>query len=109
MISDLEIEKQAVLKQTAFEPEAIQIQYQGGQFNTPAFDHNISVQQYFPLGKISKANKQLQDELMKLAEVRKSLQAYELEKAITLTYYQYLYGVQLILLHTELNSVYTDF
>lgn len=109
MISDLEIEKQLVLKQTAYEPEAMQIQYQGGQFNTPAFDHNISIQQYFPLGKISKANKQLQDELMKLAEVRKSLQAYELEKAITLTYYQYIYGNQLISLHKELNNVYTDF
>ncbi|MBK7763363.1 MAG: CusA/CzcA family heavy metal efflux RND transporter [Bacteroidetes bacterium] len=109
MIHQLEVEKQAALKKSAFDPEPMQIQYQGGQFNTPAFDHNVSVQQYFPLGKLTKANKALQDELMQLANQQNTLQAFELEKAITLTYYQFLYGDLLISLHKELDSVYENF
>ena len=108
-IADVEIEKQNILKATAFELDPAQIQYQGGQFNTKAYDHNISIQQYFPLGKLTKANKALQDELMLLAEKRKSLQAYEIEKAVTLSYYQYLYGEYVLALNQELDSVYSKF
>ncbi|MFH7015416.1 TolC family protein [Flavobacterium sp. FlaQc-47] len=108
-IADKEIEKQTVLKQTAFQPEPLQVQYQGGQFNSVDFDHNVSVQQFFPIGNITKANRQLQEELVKLAEKRKALSSYEIEKAVTLAYYQYLYGVSIQKLNSELNDIYTKF
>lgn len=108
-IADKEIEKQNALKKTAFQPDPLQIQYQGGQFNSADYDHNVSVQQYFPIGKITKANRQLQEELTKLAEKRKAMSEYEIEKAVTLSYYQYLYGVELQKLNNELNSIYVKF
>ena len=83
-IADKEIEKQNALKKTAFQADALQIQYQGGQFNSDAYDHNVSVQQYFPIGKITKANRKLQEELAKLAEKRKAMSEYEIDKAVTL-------------------------
>jgi outer membrane protein, heavy metal efflux system len=108
-IADKEIEKQTVLKKTAFQPDPLQVQYQGGQFNSVDFDHNVSVQQFFPLGNVTKANRQLQEELAKLAEKRKALSSYELEKAVTLAYYQYLYGISIQKLNSELNEIYTKF
>ena len=108
-IADKEIEKQNALKKTAFQPDPLQIQYQGGQFNSGAYDHNVSLQQYFPVGKITKANRQLQEELANLAEKRKALSEYEIEKAVTLAYYQYLYGVEVQKLNNELNEIYTKF
>ena len=85
------------------------MQYQGGQFNSVDYDHNVSVQQYFPIGKITKANRQLQEELAKLAEKRKALTEYEIEKAVTIAYYQYLYGVSIQKLNTELLDIYSKF
>lgn len=108
-IADKEIEKQTVLEKTAFQADPLQIQYQGGQFNSAEYDHNISVQQFFPIGKITKANRQLQEELAKLAERRKAFSEYEIEKAVTLAYYQYLYGVSVQKLNNELNVIYTKF
>ena len=108
-IADKEIEKQTVLIKAAFQPDPLQVQYQGGQFNSADYDHNVSVQQFFPLGNITKANRQLQEELAKLAEKRKALSAYEIEKAVTLAYYQYLYGVSIQKLNSELNEIYTKF
>lgn len=108
-IADKEIEKQTVLKKTAFQPDPLQVQYQGGQFNSSDYDHNVSVQQFFPLGNITKANRQLQEELAKLAEKRKALSSYEIEKAVTLAYYQYLYGISIQKLNSELNEIYTKF
>lgn len=108
-IADKEIEKQTILKKTAFQADPLQVQYQGGQFNSADFDHNVSVQQYFPIGNITKANRQLQEELVKLAEKRKALSSYEIEKAVTLAYYQYLYGVSVQQLNSELNTIYTKF
>ncbi|WP_426485501.1 TolC family protein [Flavobacterium sp. 2] len=108
-IADKEIEKQTVLKKAAFQPDPLQVQYQGGQFNSADYDHNVSVQQFFPLGNITKANRQLQEELAKLAEKRKALSSYEIEKAVTLAYYQYLYGVSIQKLNAELNEIYTKF
>lgn len=108
-IADKEIEKQTVLKKTAFQADPLQVQYQGGQFNSADYDHNVSIQQFFPLGNVTKANRQLQEELAKLAEKRKALSSYEVEKAVTLAYYQYLYGVSIQKLNTELNDIYTKF
>lgn len=108
-IADKEIEKQTVLKKTAFQPDPLQVQYQGGQFNSADYDHNVSVQQFFPLGNITKANRQLQEELAKLAEKRRALSSYEIEKAVTLAYYQYLYGISIQKLNSELNEIYTKF
>lgn len=108
-IADKEIEKQTVLKKAAFQVDPLQVQYQGGQFNSADYDHNVSVQQYFPIGKITKANRQLQEELAKLAEKRKALSEYEIEKAVTLAYYQYLYGVSVQKLNNELNDIYIKF
>ena len=108
-IADKEIEKQKALKKGAFQADPLQIQYQGGQFNSDAYDHNVSVQQYFPIGKITKANRQLQEELAKLAEKKKAISEYEIEKAVTLAYYQYLYGVEVQKLNNELNVIYTKF
>ncbi|KQX15384.1 TolC family protein [Flavobacterium sp. Root420] len=108
-IADKEIEKQTILKKTAFQADPVQVQYQGGQFNSADFDHNVSIQQYFPIGNITKANRQLQEELVKLAEKRKALSSYEIEKAVTLAYYQYLYGVSIQKLNSELNAIYTKF
>ncbi|URM35445.1 TolC family protein [Flavobacterium anhuiense] len=108
-IADKEIEKQTVLKKAAFQPDPLQLQYQGGQFNSADFDHNVSVQQFFSLGNITKANRQLQEELAKLAEKRKALSSYEIEKAVTLAYYQYLYGISIQKLNSELNDIYTKF
>ncbi|RKR05829.1 outer membrane protein TolC [Flavobacterium sp. 90] len=108
-IADKEIERQTVLKKTAFQPEPLQVQYQGGQFNSADFDHNVSIQQFFPVGNITKANRQLQEELIKLAEKRKALSSYEIEKAVTLAYYQYLYGLSIQKLNSELNDIYTKF
>lgn len=108
-IADKEIEKQKALAKGAFQADPLQIQYQGGQFNSDAYDHNVSVQQYFPIGKITKANRQLQDELAKLAEKKKALSEYEIEKAVTLAYYQYLYGIELQKLNNELHDIYTRF
>ncbi len=108
-IADAEIQKQSVLKKTAFDADPLQIEYQGGQFNGKAYDHNISVQQYFPIGKITKANRQLQEELSKLAEKRKALSEYEIEKAVTLSYYQYLFGISIQKLNNELDEIYTKF
>ena len=108
-IADKEIEKQTILKKTAFQIDPLQVQYQGGQFNSESYDHNISVQQYFPIGKITKANRQLQEELAKLAEKRKAISEYEIEKAVTLSYYQYLFGISIQKLNVELNDIYTKF
>jgi cobalt-zinc-cadmium resistance protein CzcA len=107
-IADKEIEKQTVLKKTAFQTDPLQIQYQGGQFNTAAYDHNLSVQQYFPVGSIA-ANRRLQEELVKLAEKRKAISEYEIEKAVSLAYYQYLYGISVRKLNDELAEIYTKF
>ncbi|MEP6929636.1 MAG: CusA/CzcA family heavy metal efflux RND transporter, partial [Flavobacterium sp.] len=108
-IADKEIEKQTVLKKTAFQADPLQVQYQGGQFNSVDYDSNVSVQQYFPIGKITKANRQLQEELVKLAEKRKAMSEYEIGKAVTLAYYQYLHGVAIQKLNTELFDVYALF
>nr|WP_315132750.1 CusA/CzcA family heavy metal efflux RND transporter [uncultured Flavobacterium sp.] len=108
-IADKEIEKQTVLKKTAFQADPLQVQYQGGQFNSVDYDHNVSVQQYFPIGSITKANRQLQEELVKLAEKRKALSEYEIEKAVTIAYYQYLYGVSIQKLNTDLLAIYSKF
>jgi heavy metal efflux system protein len=108
-IADLETQKQTTLKQAAFDPDPLQIQYQGGQFNTNAYDHNIAAQQYFALPKVTHANKALQDELAQLAQKRKALTEYDLEKALTFGYYQYLYTLYLIDLNKELALIYTDF
>lgn len=104
-----EIEKQNALKKGVFQADPLQIQYQGGQFNSDVHDHNVSVQQYFPIGKITKTNRHLQEELVKLAEKKKALSEFEIEKAVTLSYYQYLYGVSLQKLNNELNEIYTKF
>ena len=108
-IADKEIEKQMLLMKTSFQADPLQIQYQGGQFNSAYFDHNISVQQYFPIGQLPKANKELQQQLAVLAEKRKALTEFELEKAVTLAYYQCLYGLEIQKLQVELNSIYTKF
>jgi heavy metal efflux system protein len=108
-IADKEIEKQTVLKKTALQIDPLQVQYQGGQFNSEAFDHNVSIQQYFPMGKITKANRQLQEELAKFAEKRKALSEYEIEKAVSIAYYQYLYGVSIQKLNNELFTIYSKF
>ena len=108
-IADKEIEKQTILKKTAFQLDPLQVQYQGGQFNSVDYDHNVSVQQYFPIGRITKANRQLQEELVKLAEKRKALSEYEIEKAVTIAYYQYLYGVSIQKLNTDLLEIYSKF
>lgn len=108
-IADKEIEKQTILKKTAFQVDPLQVQYQGGQFNSVDYDHNVSIQQYFPIGKITKANRQLQEELAKLVEKRKALTEYEIEKAVTLSYYQYLYGVSIQKLNNELFEIYSKF
>lgn len=108
-IADKEIEKQTVLKKTAFQVDPLQVQYQGGQFNSKEYDHNVSVQQYFPIGRITKANRQLQEELVKLAEKRKALSEYEIEKAVTIAYYQYLYGISIQKLNNELLEIYSKF
>ncbi|TCN59702.1 CusA/CzcA family heavy metal efflux RND transporter [Flavobacterium circumlabens] len=108
-IADKEIEKQTILKKTAFQADPLQVQYQGGQFNSADYDSNVSVQQYFPVGKITRANRQLQEELVKLAEKRKAMSEYEIEKAVTLAYYQYLYGLSIQKLNTELLDVYALF
>jgi cobalt-zinc-cadmium resistance protein CzcA len=108
-IENLEVERQTTLKGAALELDPLQVQYQGGQFNTKAFDHNISAQQYFPLKKTTKANTALQTELAKLAEKHKILTAYELEKAVTLSFYQYLYAQNLLKLNAELDSLYGRF
>jgi cobalt-zinc-cadmium resistance protein CzcA len=108
-IADKEIEKQTILKKTAFQADPLQVQYQGGQFNSVAYDHNVSLEQYFPIGKITKANRQLQEELVKLAEKRKALSEYEIEKAVTIAYYQYLYGVSIQKLNTDLLAIYSKF
>nr|WP_315202067.1 CusA/CzcA family heavy metal efflux RND transporter [uncultured Flavobacterium sp.] len=108
-IADKEIEKQTVLKKTAFQADPLQVQYQGGQFNSKYYDSNVSVQQYFPIGSITKANRQLQEELVKLAEKRKALSEYEIEKAVTIAYYQYLYGVSIQKLNTDLLTIYSKF
>lgn len=108
-IADKEIEKQTILKKTAFQVEPLQVQYQGGQFNSVDYDHNVSVQQYFPIGTITKANRQLQEELVKLAEKRKALSEYEIEKAVTIAYYQYLYGLSIQKLNADLLAIYSKF
>jgi heavy metal efflux system protein len=108
-MADIEAEKQTILKQTAYDLDPLQVQYQGGQFNTSAFDHNVSAQQYFPLAKVSKANGALQDVLVQLSKKRKALTEYEIEKAVTFAYYQYLYGSYSLQLNKELDSIYTDF
>ena len=108
-IADKEIEKQTMLKRTAFQADPLQIQYQGGQFNSVDYDHNVSVEQYFPIGRITKANRQLQEELVKLAQTRKALSEYEIEKAVTIAYYQYLYGVSIQKLNDELFTIYAKF
>ncbi|MRX40715.1 CusA/CzcA family heavy metal efflux RND transporter [Flavobacterium sp. LC2016-23] len=108
-IADKEIEKQTILKKTAFQADPLQVQYQGGQFNSANYDSNVSVQQYFPVGKITRANRQLQEELVKLAEKRKAMSEYEIEKAVTLAYYQYGYGLSIQKLNTELLDVYALF
>jgi len=107
-VADKEIEKQTVLKKTAFQADPLQIQYQGGQFNSADYDHNISVQQYFPIGTMV-ANRRLQEELVKLAEQRKAISAYEIEKAVSLAYYQYLYGISIQKLNNELSEIYSKF
>ena len=108
-IADKEIEKQTVLKKTAFQADPLQVQYQGGQFNSKYYDSNVSVQQYFPIGRITKANRQLQEELVKLAEKRKALSEYEIEKAVSIAYYQYLYGVSIQRLNADLLAIYSKF
>jgi cobalt-zinc-cadmium resistance protein CzcA len=108
-IADKEIEKQTVLKKTAFQVDPLQVQYQGGQFNSVDYDNNVSIQQYFPIGKITKANRQVQEELAKLAEKRKALTEYEIEKAVSLAYYQYLYGISIQKLNNELFDIYSKF
>ena len=108
-IADKEIEKQTVLKKTAFQADPLQVEYQGGQINSVDYDNNVSVQQYFPIGSITKANRQLQEELVKLAEKRKALSEYEIEKAVTIAYYQYLYGVSIQKLNTDLLAIYSKF
>jgi cobalt-zinc-cadmium resistance protein CzcA len=108
-ISGKEIEKQGILKNAAFQPDPLQIQYQGGQFNSVEYDHNISIQQYFPIGRITKTNRQLQEELVKLVEKRKAMSEYEIEKAVTLAYYQYLFGISIQKLNNELDVIYTQF
>jgi outer membrane protein TolC len=108
-VADIEAEKQTILKQTAYDLDPLQVQYQGGQFNSIAFDHNISAQQYFPLAKVSKANSALQEVLVQLSRKRKALTEYEIEKAVTFAYYQYLYGSYSLQLNKELDSIYTDF
>lgn len=108
-IADKEIEKQTVLKKTAFQADPLQIQYQGGQFNSKYYDSNVSIQQYFPIGRITKANRQLQEELVKLAEKRKALSEFEIEKAVSIAYYQYLYGVTIQKLNTDLLDIYSKF
>lgn len=108
-IADKEIERQTALKKTSFQPDPLEIQYQGGQINSDAYDHNVSVQQYFPIGKITKTNRQLQEELAKLAEKQKAISEYEIEKAVTLAYYQYLYGIELQKLNNELHTIYSKF
>jgi cobalt-zinc-cadmium resistance protein CzcA len=108
-IADKEIEKQTVLKKTAFQADPLQVEYQGGQINSVDYDNNVSIQQYFPIGSITKANRQLQEELIKLAEKRKALSEYEIEKAVTIAYYQYLYGVSIQKLNTDLLAIYSKF
>ncbi|HKO76727.1 MAG TPA: efflux RND transporter permease subunit, partial [Flavobacterium sp.] len=108
-IADKEIEKQTVLKKTAFQADPLQIEYMGGQYNSIDYDNNVSIQQYFPIGGSTKANRQLQEELAKLAEKRKALSEYEIEKAVTIAYYQYLYGISIQKLNDELYDVYSKF
>ena len=47
--------------------------------------------------------------LAKLAEKRKALSEYEIEKAVTIAYYQYLYGISIQKLNDELYEVYSKF
>ncbi len=108
-IANKEIEKQTILKSAAFQIDPLQLQYQGGQFNSNEFDHSISVQQYFPMGSTTKANLKLQEELVKFAEKQKALSEFDIEKAVTLSYYQYLYGVSIQKLNDELLEIYSKF
>lgn len=108
-IANSELDRQTILKKTAFQPDALQVQYQGGQVNGRDYDHNLSVQQYFPIGKITKANRQLQESLVKLAENQIAMSEYEIEKAVTLAYYQFLFGISIQKLNTELDVIYSQF
>ena len=108
-IANKEIEKQTVLKTAAFQVDPLQLQYQGGQFNSNEFDHSLSVQQYFPMGSTTRANLKLQEELIKFAETQKALSEFDIEKAVTMAYYQYLYGVSIQKLNDELLEIYSKF
>jgi cobalt-zinc-cadmium resistance protein CzcA len=66
---------------------SFRVQYKGGQFNSVGLlDHNVSIQQYFQLGKITRNQSPTSKELAKLAEGAKALTEYEIEKTVSLAF-----------------------
>jgi GH24 family phage-related lysozyme (muramidase) len=71
-IADKEIEKQTVLKKTAFQVDPLQIQYQGGQFNT-GLRQQCFHSAIFSIGKSNKSKSTITGRIGKARRETKSI------------------------------------
>lgn len=107
--SSLEIQQNRTLQNTAVDlPKTIfsitQDPTSGGNI-----DNSIGISQSFSLPSVYKTQRRVYQQQTKLAEANKRVTEAEIIRDIKLSYYNYLYTFERLLLLNDLDSIYTDF
>jgi heavy metal efflux system protein len=107
--ANLEIEKQVMLKKSAFDLDKTDISYSNGQLNTVNTDFEWSVSQDFKFPTVYATQLKLQKEKVSLSQASFVLQKSVLERNVRAIFMQLRYAKNRLRLIAELEKSYEDF
>lgn len=107
--SNLFIQQQQTLVKTATTFDPLNVTSSFGQINSGLFDYNVGVSQSFKLPGAYKAEKNLLNQNVNIANASAAVTKNELIKNITAAYYNWLYAWQQYYLLNELDSSFREF
>jgi heavy metal efflux system protein len=106
---NLFIQQQQMLVKTAGTLDPLNISSSLGQINSNVFDYNVGMSQSFKSTGAYKAEKNLLQQNVSVANATLAVTKNELVKNVTAAYYNWLYAWQQYYLLNELDSTYRDF
>lgn len=107
--ANLEVEKQEILKKSAFDLDKTSISYTKGQINAQQQDYQWEISQDFKFPTVYGTQSKLQKERIALSEVSMTLQKNNLERTVRNTYMQLQYTKSRFILIEELEKDFQDF
>ena len=88
------IEQQEELKKTNFTFEPLNINYQGGEINSSAYDYTLNISTGIPFPTTTNAQVKLQNQKVELARRQLNVTKNELIRNVSIAYYQLLFAQQ---------------